>query len=155
MKQISTDIVAFMQKFNQSTDNYVIQVDAAADRLLQVLGRKLIDLSKGWYRIGNEKKSIKAFRTALMMEELGETVLALGKGNEVSLFDATLDQVYVVVGTALAYGITVDQLTKGWDAVHASNMTKTLTKDGKKIGKGREYVPVDLVSILRSNEDGR
>ena len=117
MKQIATDMMALMQKFKHATDNNVIQVDAAADRLLQAFGREFIRLAKGGYKIGNEKKSIKAFRTAVMMEELGEMIQALGGGKEIELFDATIDQVDVVVGTALAYGITIDHVTTGGDAV--------------------------------------
>lgn len=153
MKQISTDIAAFMSKFQQAIDGNVVQVDAAADRLLSELGRYLIHDAKKWYKIGNEKKSIKAFRAALMIEELGEMLQALGDGNDVELLDATLDQIFVGVGTALAFGITTEQLQKGWDAVQASNMSKSFDPVNQKIRKGKAYFPVDLISILRSNED--
>lgn len=44
--------------------------------------------------------------------------------NLVSYTDAVVDLLYVTIGSAIAAGIGPDTLSKAWDEVHRSNMTK-------------------------------
>jgi len=58
------------------------------------------------------------------------------------------DLIYVVVGTAVAFGIDMDAI---FDEVHRSNMSKypvTYREDGK-ILKGPNYLPADIKAVLK------
>jgi len=70
-----------------------------------------------------------------------------------SIADAIADSIYVLVGTALEYGIP---LARVWDAVQAANMAK-VGPDGKvirredgKILKPEGWQPADIAGILNS-----
>lgn len=62
-----------------------------------------------------------ALRARLMLEELGETLMAMAEGNLPDVADGIADLEYVAVGTAIALGIEHDRV---WEAVQASNMDK-------------------------------
>lgn len=70
-------------------------------------------------------------------------------GMMVSIADDLADILYVVFGTALAYGIPIDEV---FDEVHRSNMTKSMLKDEKAIPgktlKGPDWVPPNIMPIL-------
>lgn len=91
------------------------------------------------------------FRRVLVEEELDEMDRAVTK---IDLFDAGLDQLYFVYGTMLGLGFTPEQITKGFDEVHRSNMSK-LGEDGKpiyredgKVLKGPNYFKPNLEQFL-------
>lgn len=65
-------------------------------------------------------------RLRLAVEEANETADAT---DIVEAFDGILDSLYVVIGTAIAYGISREQLELGFKEVHASNMSKLWKKD--------------------------
>lgn len=70
-------------------------------------------------------------RVDLIAEEFDELREALDYGETVSAADALADLVYVIVGSAVAWGIPLAEV---FDEVHASNMTKiggTRRTDGK------------------------
>ena len=56
----------------------------------------------------------------------------------------TIDLIYVLIGYGLACGYDMDE---AWRRVHASNMTKQRTEDGK-IQKGPDYVAPDMTEAL-------
>lgn len=68
-------------------------------------------------------------------------------------YDAILDLLVVVIGTAVALGLPIDP---GWEEVHRSNMSKFIDghrrKDGKWM-KGPGWSPPDLKSILEKLYD--
>lgn len=71
-------------------------------------------------------------RKELMIEELvgaGELVDSMQKQDLVGVADGLADVLYVVLGTAVAYGIDIEPI---FNEVHASNMSK-LGGDGKPI----------------------
>lgn len=74
-----------------------------------------------------------------------------GGQNLVEVADGIADSIYVLVGTAISYGIPIDRIFR---EVHRSNMTKTAIKamDGHKYGtktpKGPDYIPPDIAGIL-------
>lgn len=103
---------------------------------------------------------VKQLRLALILEEVEETVKAMGftEGafdpvNEdiIRIADGIADSIYVLVGTAISYGIPIERVFK---EVHASNMTKTAVKakNGEKYGtktpKGPSYIPPHIWRIL-------
>lgn len=66
-----------------------------------------------------------------------------------------VDTLYVVVGTAVAFGIPLDDV---WDAVHASNMTKVRGPKDPTTGKVLKpvgYKPPDIKGILFPKGDDK
>jgi predicted HAD superfamily Cof-like phosphohydrolase len=90
------------------------------------------------------REDLRAVRVRLMVEELRELVEALREKDEVAVADGVADLCYVVVGTAVAFGLPLDELMA---EVHRSNMSKT--PDGQlKPAKGPNFSPPNLKAIL-------
>jgi hypothetical protein len=89
-------------------------------------------------------------RLSLIAGELQELVDAFMKGDEVEAYDAVVDLLYVVVGTAVCYGWPVDA---GFREVHHSNMTKETT--GRHHPKGPDYRAPRLAQLLAWNREVR
>ena len=98
-------------------------------------------------------------RESLMTEELlgeGELIESMRNGDLVGIADGIADLLYVVLGTASAYGINVQPI---FDEVQRSNMTKAvwdeetqsykviLREDGK-ILKPESFSPADIEAVL-------
>jgi predicted HAD superfamily Cof-like phosphohydrolase len=107
---------------------------------------------------------VKNLRQSLIREEINETLGAMGfiedqqyahfKEDDQDLTDIAdgiADSIYVLVGTALAYGIPINRIFR---EVHNSNMTKTAIKaeSGQKYGtktpKGPDYKNPQIHQIL-------
>lgn len=67
-------------------------------------------------------------RLDLISEEYRETINALVNNNIEQIADGIADLIYVLVGTALEYGIPLDKV---WDEVQRSNMMKVDINTGK------------------------
>ena len=116
---------------------------------------------------------VKRLRHNLIMEEVEETLHAMGffqrnelgetivdfmknKQDLVEIADGIADAVYVLVGTAIAYGIPFNRV---FTEVHRSNMTKTAAKveAGQKYGtktpKGPDFISPDITTILFHPEE--
>lgn len=94
-------------------------------------------------------------RHKLIQEEVGELLEASmsSNGTLVDVADAITDCFYILIGTAIEYGIS-DKLPALFDEVHQSNMSK-LGEDGKpiyredgKVMKGPNYKKPNLKSIV-------
>ena len=87
-------------------------------------------------------------RIRLMVEEVVETCRGILTGNLVETADGLADSLYVVFGTAIAYGIPIDKV---FEEVHRSNMSKTPLDEHSKGGKVLKagYSPADVAGILR------
>lgn len=83
-------------------------------------------------------------RIRLIAEEFGELCTAIQKGDLVEIADALADLEYVVVGTAVAFGIPHEAV---FQEVHRSNMTKTKLDAHGKGGK-EGYSKADIKGIL-------
>lgn len=86
-------------------------------------------------------------RLKLIKEELIETCEAIAEGDIVKVADGIVDSIYVLIGTALVYGI---DLLPIWDEIHKSNMNKLggpVREDGK-ILKPPGWQPPDVEGIL-------
>ena len=93
---------------------------------------------------------IRDARWDLLDEEVNvELYEAMMAGDIVKIADAIADAVYVLVGTAVVYGIPFDEV---FAAVHRSNMTKTNNPDEAKLVKGPGYEPPRIAALL--GEDG-
>ena len=71
---------------------------------------------------------IRELRLQLHEEEcVNEYCLAIDANDLVKVFDSVLDGLVVVLGTAIAFGITEEMVAKGFAEVHRSNMSKFWT----------------------------
>lgn len=115
-------------------------------RRLIDLGTLLCYVAEG---LQSEKEDPRMMRAHLLIEELGETIKAMACGNVVDTLDGLADLTYVVLGTAVAFGLP---LAEAFDEVHASNMTKqrqTMDANGHRLRmKGPDYRPPDIKRIL-------
>lgn len=99
-----------------------------------------------------------AVRLNLMYEEMVETQNATRREDLTEVFDGIGDQLYILAGTILKYGMQ-EIIIDGFNAIHDSNMTK-LSEDGSpiyregdgKVLKGPFYKPPteDLIKILQN-----
>lgn len=89
-------------------------------------------------------------RVSLIAEEFKELRDALALENVVGVADALADLLYVVVGSALQWGIPLEAVLA---EVHRSNMTKTgdLKRSDGKILKGPGYSSPDVAGVLLDN----
>jgi NTP pyrophosphatase (non-canonical NTP hydrolase) len=88
----------------------------------------------------------RALRLHLMTEELCEAAEALRDRDKRALVDALADLMYVVLGTAVTYGLPLELAFR---EVHRSNMTKTESQDRPgHPGKGEGYSPPGLENLL-------
>lgn len=63
-------------------------------------------------------------RCKLMREEVAEYDEAAFFGDIYEVFDALIDQLYILWGTIVEHGFTEEQVQKGFREVHRSNMSK-------------------------------
>lgn len=99
---------------------------------------------------------VKQLRIELIHEEYIELMEAIAKNDLPEIADACADLVYVVIGTAVSYGIPFDRV---FLEVHNSNMTKTAArvsdhsqKYGTKAPKGPDYMAPQIGKILFTGE---
>jgi len=103
------------------------------------------------YRTFNDEdisKEEAAHRFALLMEEVKELEEATWNDDYVGVADGIADIIYILCGTALRYGIPLDEV---FEEVHRSNMTKTINiqfREDGKVMKGEHYSPPNLFGIL-------
>ncbi len=79
------------------------------------------------------------FRANFMKEEFLEFLDAVGNNDRVKAFDALLDLVYVVQGTALFMGISPDQWHDGFAAVQKANMSKERAQTPNQSKRGSTF----------------
>jgi predicted HAD superfamily Cof-like phosphohydrolase len=90
-------------------------------------------------------------RQALLEEEVAEVAAAVRDGRLEEIAQELADVVYVVYGTALAYGIDLDSVLA---EVHRANMSKLgvdgrpVVRDGKVV-KSSNFRPPDVGKVLR------
>ena len=93
-------------------------------------------------------------REKLIDEEYMELVAAMDKNDMVAIADACADLIYVVIGTALEYGIPLPNI---WDAVQLANMSKIggqRRADGKILKPDGWKSPEETIkAILDFRED--
>ena len=89
-------------------------------------------------------------RVKLLREEFKEYIDAEIENDLVEIADALADIIYIACGTAVSYGIPLDDV---FESVHASNMAKLV--DGKvirradgKVQKPEGWQPPDIKRIL-------
>jgi predicted HAD superfamily Cof-like phosphohydrolase len=91
--------------------------------------------------------NIRQLRMDMLTEEMVEYLEAEGAHDVVQIADALADMVYIICGTALAYGIPLDAV---WTTVHLSNLRKiggAVRGDGK-ILKPEGWTPPDVKGVM-------
>ena len=96
--------------------------------------------------------SIRELRKSLLQEEFDEYTKAEEENDLVEIADALGDMMYIIYGTAISYGIPLDDI---FHEIHSSNMSK-LGEDGKpirredgKILKGKNFFKPDIAKFLQ------
>lgn len=99
-----------------------------------------------------DPNSLRSLRKRLLEEEYNEYVEGEDNNDLVEIADAIADILYIAYGTAVSYGLPMDEI---FNEVHASNMSK-LGEDGKpiyredgKILKGPNFFKPDILSIIK------
>jgi predicted HAD superfamily Cof-like phosphohydrolase len=90
---------------------------------------------------------VEKLRVSLMAEELLEVTNAIVNRDMVGIADGLADLLYVLLGTAVAYGIDLEPI---FQAVHNANMAKEgggKRADGK-VRKPRGWTPPDVEFLL-------
>lgn len=133
-----------MVKAAQETPDRPTMPDRAVRELrLKLISEELAELAEAFgYYLYNEDDSKGVGAPSLALVPCGHTP------NMVEAYDAILDLLVVVIGTAVAMGLHVEP---GWEEVHRSNMSKFVDgyrrEDGKWI-KGPSYSPARLKEIV-------
>ena len=140
MKNEQLQIRAFMTKAGQAIPEYPVMPDEKI-RLLRywLIYEELQELAHAFGFEALSAADIEARRTPQD---------PVRPANLVEAYDAILDLLVVVIGTAVALGLDIDP---GWEEVHRSNMSKFIDghkrEDGKWI-KGPSYSPANLAPIV-------
>lgn len=92
----------------------------------------------------------RSLRMKLLQEEFREYTEAEGDDNLVEVADALADLIYIACGTAVSYGIPLDEI---YQEVHRSNMAKlvdgkVLRRDDGKVIKPEGWTAPDIAAIL-------
>lgn len=74
-------------------------------------------------------------RSRLIREEAAEVINAITFQDLVEIADGIVDCIYVLLGTAISYGIDIRPI---WDAVHKANMSKVT---GPRDSGGKQMKP--------------
>lgn len=76
------------------------------------------------------------FRAQFLIEELDETLNAMSKRDMAQIADGLTDLIVVAIGTALVYGIPLQQC---WDEVQRANMSKVRAETKEQSKRGSTY----------------
>jgi predicted HAD superfamily Cof-like phosphohydrolase len=96
-------------------------------------------------------KAVRDLRIRILTEEFEEYLEGEKNNDIVEIADALADIVYIAYGTAVAYGIPLDEV---FDEVHRSNMSKldengkAIKRDDGKVLKSALYSPPDIETII-------
>jgi predicted HAD superfamily Cof-like phosphohydrolase len=100
------------------------------------------------------ESNVRELRQSLLEEEFDEYIDAEKRNDFTEVCDALGDMLYIIYGTAVSYGIPIDEI---FNEIHMSNMSK-LGEDGKpiyrddgKVLKGPNYFKPKINKILDEN----
>jgi predicted HAD superfamily Cof-like phosphohydrolase len=93
-------------------------------------------------------------RKKLLKEEFDEYLRAEEDNDLVEVADALGDMLYIIYGTAVSYGLPINDI---FDEIHNSNLSKLdengnpIRREDGKILKGPNYFKPDISSIINQN----
>ncbi len=93
-------------------------------------------------------KKDQGLRQSLIAEEFLEVTQAMADEDLVAIADGICDLIYILVGTAIEYGIDLEPI---WHDVHRTNMLKEggATRADGKIIKPAGWLPPDVSTLLK------
>lgn len=100
-------------------------------------------------------RALLELRTRLIHEETAEFADAAARRDLVGIADALADVVYVAYGTALSFGLDLDEVLR---EVHRSNMSKLdsqgrpVMRDDGKVLKSPLYTKPDIAGVLAAQD---
>lgn len=99
-----------------------------------------------------EGDALRVLRKRLLEEEFHEYLEGEANNDLVEIADALGDILYIAYGTAVAYGLPLDEI---FDEIHRSNMSKLdpdtglpIYREDGKVLKGKAYSPPDIKRII-------
>lgn len=140
LNNIQNDVVKFMRKAEQAVPLRPIMPSVEVRKLrLSLIAEELSELAEAY-----GMQASLGFNGEFIFTEVRDADAC-----EIDAYDAVIDLLVVVVGTAVANGTLIKP---GWDEVHASNMSKFIDghkrADGKWINKGPSTFIPKLGPIL-------
>ncbi len=154
MKQAFTDMIEFHRAGKQVIGEYAhVPLHSLTENDLGVPHVARLFRHLGQIAVMTDDEKLVMLRVRLIVEELGELLSAIAQPDAVEVADALADLVYVVVGTAVAFGVDLPEV---WDEVHTSNMRKfgsgSWTDEHGKIRKPSDWTPPDIEGVLDEQE---
>lgn len=93
-----------------------------------------------------------ALRITLVQEEIEEFLNGIAQRDIVAVADGIADAIYVLIGSALEFGIPLDRV---WNEIQRSNLSKIDPETGRaikrsdgKILKGKEFRPANIAAAM-------
>lgn len=112
----------------------------------------MLDESRSQLELFKRSGDQRSLRAHLILEEVAETLRDMRNGDEEGVLDGLADSVYVLAGTAVAFGLPLDE---AFIEVHRSNMTKdrlprgeVATNDPRLREKGASYRRARIGNVL-------
>lgn len=151
-------IAEFMRRCDQEVAKYPqLPTEAIVTLRIRLMVEELlgaIEVEKDWDQLDDVEKS--RYLHHLVLNKSDELVKSMIEGDLVGVADGIADVLYVVIGTAVAYGINIKEV---FDEVHRSNLSKTVwneelqryTIEKDEFGKGIKpptYSPAALAPIV-------
>lgn len=158
-------IAEFMRRCDQEVAKYPqLPDDKIVTLRIRLMVEELLGATdtKDWDELDDVEKS--RYVHLLVLNKSDELVKSMLDGDLVGVADGIADVLYVVIGTAIAYGINIKEV---FDEVHRSNLSKTVwleelqryTIEKDEFGKGIKpptYSPADLETIVyRQVQEGQ
>jgi len=130
------------------------QMDSVVRKSMNVISDMLLQAAKTIEAIaifGRDHGDERLYRVFLTIEEVGEMIKGLANRDLQEVADGLGDSLYVLLGTAVAYGINISAV---FDEIHASNMTKPMrTKEDPRMRqKVGEYRPPRVTHVLEHSK---
>lgn len=140
MRNEMNDVRAFHEKFDVPVGVPLDESLVMSRRLLEAMIMRIDD-----FRCDG---SLGSQRLSYILEEFMELDDAMHHSDRLKVFDAMLDIMYFVYGTAVMFGFTTNQMEAGWDEIQRVNMTKIRVPGMDKIQKPANYTPPNLQRCL-------
>lgn len=103
--------------------------------------------------IGDESPGFRDIerRLDLVWEEVEELIQATEEGDFIEAVDALGDILYVVLGTAVSWGVDLDPI---FDEIHKTNMAKPVSIGPGKVPKPPDWKPPRILELLKDQGYG-
>lgn len=123
--------------------------------LIAAFGKVLLHTAEEWKNQGlleQENGDTRLYRAHLMVEELGELLVAMARADAPRVLDGGMDLLYVLIGTlSVTFNMPIEE---AWIELQKSNMSKSKRNpvlDPRMRSKGPDYTPPDFEKILRQH----